>query len=264
MRKVITVVQARMGSSRLPGKVMMRVQNKTLLELQLERISMALNCGKIVVATSTNQLDDELVSYVEKLGYEVFRGNKSNLLDRHYRCAIKYKADIVAKIPSDCPLIDREAIEAVFDLFYKGDFDYVSNLHPATYPDGNDCEVFSFQALEKACIEATKSMEREHTTPYFWEHPESFRLGNVIWNVDKDYSMSHRFTLDYLEDYYFIEAVYNELYPKNPRFNLNDILNLLERNPRIYDINSKYAGVNWYRNHLDELKTIDSGQTRKL
>ncbi len=177
---------------------------------------------------------------------------------------IEYNADIVAKVPSDCPLIDPSIIDIGFDNFEKGDFDYVSNLHPASFPDGNDIEVFSMSALQRAYMEAKLSLEREHTTPYFWENPDRFRLGNFVWNKGVDYSMSHRFTIDYKEDFDFIRRVYEELYPINLRFSLQDILDLLEKHPEIYEINSQFAGVNWYRNHLDELKTIEKHQTKKI
>jgi spore coat polysaccharide biosynthesis protein SpsF len=172
----------------------------------------------------------------------------------------------VIKIPSDCPLIDPEIIDKVI-LYYinnKEKFDFVSNLHPPTYPDGNDVEVMSFETLENAWINAKKDFEREHTTPYIWENPDKFRIGNVVWEEELDYSMTHRFTIDYKEDYEFIKKVYDELYEDNNRFGLKDILELLGKKPEINKINEMYAGVNWYRNHLNELKTISSEQTRKL
>lgn len=263
MRKV-TIVQARMSSSRLPEKVMKTILGKTILELQLERMMQSKRCGTIVVATSTNPKDDIIETLCRAKGFEIFRGDEHDLLDRHYQCAKHYKADIVSKIPSDCPLIDSKIIDIVFKLYEDHSFDFVSNLHPASYPDGNDVEVFSFEALEKAHREATRPLEREHTTPYFWEHPELFRLGNDSWDKGIDYSMSHRFTIDYPEDFEFIKRVYEELYPSHPNFSLDDILDLLDHNPSIYEINAQYAGVNWYRNHLDELKTINEKNTKQL
>jgi spore coat polysaccharide biosynthesis protein SpsF len=116
--------------------------------------------------------------------------------------------------------------------------------------------------LEKTWREATKKLELEHTTPYIWENHHNFRIGNVIWDTGKDYSMSHRFTIDYEADYQFIKTVYEELYPMKCDFSCGDILRLLEQKPEIYEINARYAGVNWYRNHMDELKTISSDQTK--
>ncbi len=145
-----------------------------------------------------------------------------------------------------------------------GEYDYVSNLHPATFPDGNDVEVMTFDALENAWKHADKLFEREHTTPYIWEHPEQFCIGNVIMENAADYSMSHRFTIDYKEDYEFIKTVFEELYPANPLFTLSDILTLMDRRKDIFEINHHLAGVNWYRNHLDELKTVSHLQTKIL
>jgi spore coat polysaccharide biosynthesis protein SpsF len=152
----------------------------------------------------------------------------------------------------------------VFLAFENGTYDYYSNLHPATYPDGNDVEIFTFSALEKAYKEAKKPLEREHTTPYFWENLNLFKIGNYAWESGKDFSMSHRFTIDYKEDYDFIKRVYEALYPQKNNFELEDILNLLESRPDIFEINQNYAGVNWYRNHLDELTTIAPNQTKKI
>lgn len=262
--KKISIVQARVGSSRLPGKILKTILGKSILELQIERMALSELKGQIVVATSTKSEDDAIVSLCDQIGIDVFRGSELDLLDRHYQCAIKYQADIIAKIPSDCPLIDPQVIDKVFNFFDSHGYDFVSNLHPASYPDGNDCEVFTISALERAHQNANKQLEREHTTPYFWENPDLFKIENIVWEKNLDYSMSHRFTIDYVEDFEFIKTVYEELYPSNPKFSLEDILNLLERKPEIYLINSNYAGVNWYRNHLDELKTISEANTKRL
>jgi spore coat polysaccharide biosynthesis protein SpsF len=155
-------------------------------------------------------------------------------------------------------------MDKVFEFFLENNYDYVSNLHPATYPDGNDVEIFTIEALEKANRDAKKSMEREHTTPYFWENPHLYSIGNISWERNLDYSMSHRFTLDYIEDFHFISRIYEELYMVNKNFSLEDILILLDIKPEIYALNSIYAGVNWYRNHLDELSTIAAHQTKKI
>ena len=141
-------------------------------------------------------------------------------------------------------------------------YDFVSNLHPATFPDGNDVEIMTMACIEKAWKEASRPLELEHTTPYIWENQEKFRIANVTWDTGLDYSMSHRFTIDYEADYQFIKRVYEELYPQKPDFSCGDILTLLTEKPEIYNINAQYAGVNWYRNHLDELKTISEGQTK--
>jgi spore coat polysaccharide biosynthesis protein SpsF len=265
-KKIVIVVQARMSSSRLPGKVMLPILGKTLLFRMIERLKRVKYPVEIVVATSERSDDDAIVSEAIKANVAWYRGSLSNLLDRHYQVGRITGADVVLKIPSDCPLIDPAAIDRVLDYYFKQeeDLDFVSNLHPATYPDGNDVELMTMECLEKAWHEATRPLELEHTTPYIWEHPDKFSIANVFWETGLDYSMSHRLTIDYREDYDFIKRVFEELYPKKSDFDLTDILNLLDRKPNIYSINTKYAGVNWYRNHLDELKTVGEKQTKAI
>jgi spore coat polysaccharide biosynthesis protein SpsF len=264
--KIVIVVQARLSSSRLPGKVLKPILGESLLYRQVERLRQVQNEVQVLVATSTEPSDDALVSHCHDKNMPVFRGNLHDCLDRHYQAGRSMGADVVIKIPSDCPLIDPRIVDRVID-FYKAHadkYDFVSNLHPATYPDGNDVEIMPMWALAQAQREAQRALEREHTTPYFWENPAQFRLGNITWESGLDYSMSHRFTIDYAPDYDFILAVYEALYPQNPAFGLTDILQLLEKNPAIYLLNADLAGVNWYRNHLDELKTIESSMTKKV
>lgn len=257
--KIVTVIQARTGSSRLPKKVLMSICGKPLLLRMIERVKAARLAGHIVVATSDHKEDDAIEDLCRGADIDCYRGDLNDLLDRHYKAAKRYKADAVAKIPSDCPLIDPHIIDKVFKFYLdnKDTYDYVSNLHPASYPDGNDVEIMSFKALEISWNEAKRKLEREHTTPFIWENPDRFKVGNVNWESGKDYSAKHRWTIDYEEDYVFIRTVYDELYKNNPNFSIYDILNLLQEKPFIYNINSKYAGRYWYENHLDELQQID-------
>lgn len=265
MSGLIIVIQARMKSTRLPDKIMFPLCGQPLLVRLVERVSKATYATRVVVATTTQEEDKPIAELCKQHELDCFRGHPLDLLDRHYAAAIHYQADTVVKIPSDCPLIDPHVIDRVIGQYYKhlGEFDYVSNLHPATYPDGNDVEVMSIDALEYAWKHASRPLEREHTTPYLWENPSLFKIGNVVMENGADYSMTHRWTIDYHEDYEFIRQVYEALYPVNPDFTLNDILHLLERErPGLKFINEKFAGVNWYRHHLDDLRTISKDQTR--
>ncbi|MGN6397703.1 MAG: cytidylyltransferase domain-containing protein [Mucilaginibacter sp.] len=264
--KTVMVVQARMSSSRLPGKVMLPVLGKSLLYRMIERLRQVHHKVYVVVATSCEREDDIVEKESLGMGVACFRGNLNNLLDRHYQAACLFNAGNLVKIPSDCPLIDGQIIDEVLSFYFAGNgkYDYVSNLHPATFPDGNDVEIMSMDCLYKTWKEAKRPLELEHTTPYIWENPGKFNIGNYTWATGLDYSMSHRFTIDYEADYQFIKRVYEELYPVNPRFSCGDILALLDAKPEIYDINAKYAGVNWYRNHLDELTTVSTEQTRSV
>lgn len=261
---IVTVIQARTGSSRLPNKILLPLSNLPLLYRMYERVEASKLKGTIVIATTLDKSDDKVEELCKEFKLNCYRGHPTDLLDRHYQAAKLYNADTVVKIPSDCPLIDKDIIDKVIDFYINNSdkFDYVSNLHPASYPDGNDVEIMSMSALEDAWLNASKAMEREHTTPYFWENPDKFRIGNVVLESGLDYSMSHRFTIDYEKDYNFIKRVYDELYPINPKFALKEILDLLERKPEIKKINEEYCGVNWYRNHLSELKTITANQTK--
>lgn len=256
--RIVTVIQTRMSSTRLPGKVMLPILGKPLLIRMLERVQSAKLTGDLIVATSINNDDDEIEKLCDQNNITCFRGHLTDLLDRHYQVAVKFRADAVVKIPSDCPLIDPRVIDRVIQHYIDSEeFDFVSNLHPATYPDGNDVEIMSFASLECAWKDAAKDYEREHTTPFIWEHRDVFNVGNVLWETGLDYSTSHRWTIDYPEDYEFIRKIFEELYPSNPVFSLNDILDLLKCKPGIAEINSRYLGRYWYENHLDELTHID-------
>jgi len=263
---IVIVVQARTGSSRLPGKIMLPLSGEPLLVRMMERVMASKVATNFVVATSTDEEDNEVEDLCVDYGYNFFRGDPENLLDRHYKAGLAHNAHIVVKIPSDCPLIDPKVIDKILTHFLdnRDKFDFVSNLHPATYPDGNDVEVMPMNVLKVACENALLNMELEHTTPYIWERPDEFRIGNVEWETGLDYSMSHRFTIDYREDYEFIKAVYDELYEDNKIFGLDDILKLLDEKPEIMDLNKKYVGVNWYRDHLEDLNTISPDDTRQV
>ncbi|MFI5148267.1 MAG: cytidylyltransferase domain-containing protein [Bacteroidia bacterium] len=262
---IVAIIQARTGSTRLPGKIMLPLAGEPLLYRMVQRVLQSKLCSHVVVATTTDPSDDEVVRLCTKYNLNCFRGHPADLLDRHYRAALDYDADIVLKIPSDCPLIDPSIIDKGIRHFldHWPNYDYSGNLHPASYPDGNDVEIMTFQALEKAWKEAVRPLEREHCTPYLWENPDKFRIGSFTWECGLDYSMSHRWTIDYPEDYQFIERIYSELYQKNPHFGIDDILKVVSKED-IFNINSKYAGVNWYRNHLKELKTISPEQTKQI
>ena len=260
--KVLVVVQARTGSTRLPGKVLMPLAGKPLLVRMLERLQAARTPSQIIVATTTAASDDPVVALANEAGVACVRGHPTDLLDRHIAAARTTDCDAVSKIPSDCPLIDPAVVDRIIGAFLEDPtVDYVSNLHPATWPDGYDVEVMKRDVLETAWREAKLPMEREHTTPFIWERPERFKIKNVVW--DRDLQMTHRLTIDYAEDYELIRRVYDALYvPGKPPFGLQDILDYLEAHPEVFALNQKFAGVNWYRHHLGELKTVDASQTR--
>jgi spore coat polysaccharide biosynthesis protein SpsF len=235
----------------------MPLAGKPLLERQIERILAANARFELCVATTPSAADEPIRALCRRLSVRVFDGHPSDLLDRHYRIGVACRADAVVKIPSDCPLIDPSAIDSVLGLYHarKADFDFVTNLCPATWPDGNDVEVMTLAALESAFQSASRSFEREHTTPFIWERPERFRIGNVRWETGLDFSKSHRFTVDHREDYQLVSRVYEELCTsEQPIFTLGAILELLESKPEILALNARYRGQSWHRAHLGELR----------
>jgi spore coat polysaccharide biosynthesis protein SpsF len=264
--RIVAIIQARTGSSRLPGKVLKPVAGATMLERMVERVAAARQIDDLVIATTWEPADDGIRALCARRGWACSSGHPTDLLDRHLRAARERQADAVAKIPSDCPLVDPRIIDRVVRLFREAHwhYDYVSNLHPATYPDGNDVEVMSVGALETAWQEARRPFEREHTTPFLWDQPRRFRLGNVRWEQDRDLSMTHRLTVDYLEDYELVKAVFEALHREgagDEPFSLGDILQFLEARPEVFHLNRHLAGVNWYRHHLRELHTVSHSET---
>ena len=259
--KTLVVVQARCGSSRLPGKVLLPLGGRTMLERMLERLAQARVPDALVVATTTDSDDDAVALASEAAGVECFRGHPTDLLDRHHAAAERAGADLVVKIPSDCPLIDPAVVDRVVTAHVEraGGVDYTSNLHPESYPDGSDVEVMAFDVLHAAWRDAKKPYEREHTTPYFWDQPERFRLQNVAWETGRDVSRTHRVVVDYAEDYAAVRAVFDALWSATrPAFSVADVVSFLDERPDVQAINAMHRGVSWYRLHPGELRTVDA------
>jgi spore coat polysaccharide biosynthesis protein SpsF len=262
---VVTVVQARRGSTRLPDKVLLPLGGLTVLERMLERVARARRRGTLVVATTTKPEDDVLEALCARAGILCYRGHPTDLLDRHYNVARALDATDVVKIPSDCVLIDPAVIDRVVGAYLdcRDRYDYMSNLHPESYPDGNDVEICSLAALREAWLAADRPLDREHTTPHLWDHPGRYRVGNVAWETGLDLSRSHRVVLDYSEDYDVIRSVFDALWPVDPQFGLSDIVRYLDEHPETRSLNERYRGVNWYRHHLAELHTVSVSGTRR-
>jgi len=234
--KVVAIIQARMGSTRLPGKVMKKILGKPVILWDLDRISLSKLLDEIAVAIPYGKENDVIVDTMREYNDKVIiaRGSEDDVLDRYYRASLQTKADVVVRITSDCPLIDPVVIDKVIKRFLDNDCDYCSNSLTRTYPRGLDTEVFSFNALEEAWNKAKKDYEREHVTPYIVENPDIFKLLNVSNDIDLS---DLRWTMDTKEDYEFISEVYKRLYPKKQLFLMGDILELLDREPELIDIN---------------------------
>jgi len=260
--KVLVVVQARMGSRRLPGKVLLPLAGRPLLERMLQRLLAARFPFQLCVATSTVAEDEPIRQLARRMAVPVISGHPTDLLARHVAAGRAFGADVIAKIPSDCPLIDPVIVDRVLARYQAlgDDIDFVTNLHPPSWPDGNDVEVMPMRVLELAAAEATLPFEREHTTPFIWERPERFRISNVSWGAGRDLSRSHRFTIDYPEDYELIARIYAELCTSTrPIFSLPDILALLAREPELLRINARWSGQSWHLAALDELRSVSLG-----
>lgn len=229
------IIQARMSSTRLPGKVMKTIENKTILNHIVEQLSNSKVLKKIVIATSKNTDDDIIESHSHELGVACFRGDLSNVLERHYLCAKQFSFDPIVRIPSDKPLIDPVVVDEVIEKFYKTESDYISNfIYPLKYNIGTEVEVFSFNALEKASKLARKSFEKEHIFPFFHHNKNIFKI-NFVSNLN---DISHlRFPLDRKEDLKLINVIFSNI-KKRPILK-QDILNLYNQNPNLFSINKK-------------------------
>lgn len=238
--KIIAIIQARMGSTRLSGKVMKKLGNKTVLAHVVNRVSMSEKIDKVIVATTKNVEDDTIVKECESIGAYYYRGSQDNVLSRYYEAAKEEKADIVIRVTSDCPLIDPFIIDKMIDYFIEekndSNIDYLSNTLIETFPRGFDVEVFTFKSLEQAYNHATYDYEKEHVTPYIYINKDKFKIAN--YSNDKNYSQ-YRLTLDTTEDYEVLKKVYDNLYKKDDMFYFDEIISYLENNPEISQINKQ-------------------------
>lgn len=230
--KIVALLQARMGSVRLPNKVMRKMGGTPMIELMLERLSKAKLIDQIVLATGDDPRNLPLVEHVRSLDYEVFLGSENDVLDRFYQAARHYKADAVIRVTGDCPLIDPDVVDDVIAEFQKGGADYVSNVSPPTFPDGLDTEIFSFEALEKTARIATRPNEREHVTPFI-RSSEIFRRRNVANTID--YS-GERWTVDEPTDFEVVDAIFNFFRPRTD-FSWKEILEIRQQESSLFKAN---------------------------
>ena len=231
---VVAVVQARVSSSRLPGKVLKTILGEPMIVRQLERIRHCRLVSRIAVATSTDASDDPLAAVCANAGFPVHRGSLADVLDRFYRCAASFAPDHVVRMTGDCPVIDPAVADGVIRYHLDGGYDFTSNALQPTFPDGLDVEVVRFAALERTWREAHLPSEREHVMPYIYAHPELFRIGHFKSETDRSHL---RWTVDEPEDFELIRQLYEELLPGKPAFSMEDILAVLETNPRLAAVN---------------------------
>ena len=234
MSNIGCIIQARMGSTRLPGKVMMNVEDqKPVLYFVIKQLQECKLIDKIIVATTTNDEDSQIVNYSKNLGIDYFRGSAKDVLDRYYQCAKEYSISTIVRIPSDKPLIDPEIVDNVINFFRNNSYDYVTNfLSNPTFPSGTEVEIFSMNALKKAWKNAKLPSEKEHVTPYFTNHKDEFK----ITHVENSENLSHlRWAVDRIEDLKLVRKIVSKI--KKRPIMMKDIVDLFTKEPELVEIN---------------------------
>lgn len=233
----VIIMQARMTSTRLPGKVLAPILGRPMLAFQIERMRRVREADELLIATTTNATDQPIVDFCLQHGVRFLRGSEHDVLARYTDAARDSKAELVVRVTSDCPLLDPQLVDLAIRCFKDGEgcIDYVSNMLQPSWPYGMAVEVFPAQVLFEAQAESTSAMEREHVTPFIYLRPERYRLHAL----NRTPNLSHlRLTVDTPEDLELVRRILGELYPRRPEFELDDILALLEHHPEWQTINS--------------------------
>ena len=242
----ILIIQARMGSTRLPGKVLKELDGVPLLKFMTDRVLDSKLVDKVVIATTVRKKDDAIVSFCDSYNLSYYRGSEDDVLDRYYQVAKFHGAKTIIRCTADCPLIDSEVIDKTIELFLNSNVDYASNTCPPDlkkYPDGSDVEVFSFDALERAWKESIDVKDREHVTFYFWKRGKDFSTAMLD---NKHNWGKYRITVDYKEDFIVVERIIKQLKKEGKLGSTSEIIEVLNSNPKIKNINSNYTwGMNW-------------------
>ena len=246
--RTVAIIQARVGSMRLPGKILKPLLGEPVLARMLERVKRAKKLDMIVVATTDRPEDDATAELAKKCGVQVFRGSEQDVLDRFYRAATEAHADTVVRLTGDCVLHDPQVIDEVVERFFGKKLDYTST--PANYPEGLDTEVFSFFALEEAASKAAMPSEREHVTLYIRNHPERFT--SEPWQEGEGDNSRMHWSVDTQADFDFVTKIFEQLYPINQSFTKDDVLVLLARHPELLDIHNVGTGYEGLAKSLEE------------
>ena len=237
---VIVIIQARMGSTRLPGKVMMPLAGKPAIQHVIERAKLIPGISKVTMATPISSEDGPLVQFCKSMDVPVFRGSENDVLDRYYQAALLHQADIVVRITGDCPLIDPMESGKVIKKILEMDADYVSNTNPPMLPDGLDTEALNIDALKTSWENARKNSEREHVTLYICSNPQEFKIGSVLYQDDFS---QYRLTLDEMADYLLLKKIFSDLEERGQFGYLNELILILKSNPEFLKIN-RHIGRN--------------------
>ena len=248
MSNICCIIQARIGSTRLPGKVMLNVEDqKPVLYFVIKQLQECKLIDKIIVATTTNEEDNQIVNYSKNMGINYFRGSSKDVLDRYYQCAKEYSASTIVRIPSDKPLIDPEIVDCLVTIFKKKSYDYVTNFLPnPTFPSGTEVEVFSMNGLEKVWKKAKLPSEREHVTNYFSNHEDEFKITHIENSKNLSYL---RWAIDRIDDLELVRLIVSKI-KKRPIL-MKDIVDLFDKEPELIKINES---VNREEGNLKSLK----------
>jgi len=235
--KVLMIIQARMGSTRLPGKSLLQLKGKPVLAHAIARLKKCRFVDHIIVATTTHDRDRVLLDLAQKEGVEGFAGSEDDVLGRYYQAAKRHKPEHVVRCTGDCPILDPQIVDRVIETHLKEGNDYTSNTLQRSFPRGYDTEIMKFTALEKAAAEAKAPYEREHVTPYIWEHPETFELGHVLAD-EACRQPDLRVAVDTAEDFDLMRKLFDALYGKDPLFSVGDVIELVQKRPELKRINA--------------------------
>lgn len=252
--KLGCIVQARTTSSRLPGKVLKTIDHKTgkcILSQVIDRLKAVSEIDEIIIATTINDTDDQIVELAEKEGVRAFRGSEDDVLSRFYDAAKLYELDTVIRITSDCPFIDPEVINDLISMYVREEYSYISNGQNRTYPHGLDCEIFSFDALEKADSKGKDKFFREHVTTYIYNHKEEFSIGSLELH-NEDYS-DIRITVDTESDY-IVACIIQDYLSSIKNFSFREIIRLYDEKPFIKLINKDIVQKRQYESKELELQ----------
>ena len=257
---ILAILQARVSSSRLPGKVLKPLLGVPMMLRQIERVRRARRIDRLIVATSVERADDAIETLCTTNGIDCVRGSLNDVLDRFYAAAQPASPDYVVRLTADCPLADPGLIDEVIEFCLHGGFDYASNAFEPTFPDGLDVEVFRFTCLEQAWKEARLPSQREHVTPFINQQPQRFRIGSFRNPVDHSHL---RWTVDEPADFELVTRIYEALYPVNPAFSRHDVLELLNRQPELLRLNDRHVRNAGYQKSLDADRRFNGVQPKE-
>lgn len=236
--KVVATIEARMSSSRLPGKILLPLAGKPLLERLVERAKKARWVDEVIVATTVSPADDAVEAWAKKAGVSLYRGSEEDVLIRVLEAAKTFNGEVIVELTGDCPLIDPSMIDELVEYYQSHDCDYVSNILVRTYPRGWDTQVFSTAVLDEVNSLTQDPADRENVSLYIYEHPDRYKLAGIKAPA-RLRGPDIRICVDTAEDFKLVESVFKNLYPANPDFDAYDVMNYLKKNPQIAAINRK-------------------------